>query len=59
MNNILFKLKGKLELCQCKKCYGKAYQTIIKDKNKKINVCEAHLEKINRGVKLSEISLIK
>ncbi|MFR4584664.1 hypothetical protein [Clostridium cadaveris] len=53
MNKIIFKLKGFLGLCQCKKCWHRVYATIsIKAIGKDIDVCEKHMKEILKDATL-------
>lgn len=46
MGKTVFKVKGFLGFCQCKKCWNRAYATMkIKGINKDIDVCKKHLDK--------------
>ncbi|MDT9336942.1 hypothetical protein P3F01_11215 [Clostridium perfringens] len=56
MKNLFLKIKGLLGFCQCDKCWHRAVAELeIKPINKKLNVCEDHMEKILSKSVLKEI----
>ena len=56
MENLVFKLKGLLGFCQCVNCWHRAVAEMeIKPINKKLNVCEKHMNNIINDSVLKEI----
>ncbi|HFD2049642.1 TPA: hypothetical protein ACF2DE_000306 [Clostridium perfringens] len=47
MSKLVLKIKGLLGFCQCVNCWHRAVAEMeIKPINKKLNVCENHMDKI-------------
>ena len=56
MGNLIKKIKGLLGFCQCANCWHRAVAEMeIKPINKKLNVCDEHMEKILSKSVLKEI----
>lgn len=56
MRNLFLKIKGLLGFCQCVNCWHRAVAEMeIKLINKKLNVCDEHMEKILSKSVLKEI----
>lgn len=56
MKNLFLKIKGLLGFCQCDNCWHIAVAELeIKPINKKLNVCDKHMEKILSKSVLKEI----
>lgn len=56
MKRLVYKIKDLLGFCQCVNCWHRAVAEIeIKPINKKLNVCDKHMEKILSKSVLKEI----
>ena len=56
MSKLFLKIKGLLGFCQCVNCWHRAVAEMeIKPINKKLNVCDKHMEKILSKSVLKEI----
>ena len=57
MSKLVFKIKGILGFCQCKKCWNKSVATMtIKQIGKTIDICEKHMHKTLEDTKLTGIT---
>jgi hypothetical protein len=57
MNKLIFKTKGILGFCQCKKCWNRAVATMtIKQIGKSIDICEEHMNMSLEGAELTGIT---
>lgn len=56
VKNLILKIKGLLGFCQCDKCWHRAVAELeINQINKKLNICDVHMDKTLSESGLKEI----